>query len=83
MFGIPPRIDSSARPTDVPRVAEVLNGAVISLILLVLLSALYALWDGRQTAIREYEDRQTRLGILLAEDTARALHPRARCTGRT
>jgi signal transduction histidine kinase/DNA-binding NarL/FixJ family response regulator len=73
MSGIPATADTSSRPGSSPGVGRVLNGAVTGLILLVVLAALLALWDGRRTAIREYEDRQTRLGVLLGEDTARAL----------
>jgi signal transduction histidine kinase/DNA-binding response OmpR family regulator len=73
MFGIASRAERSARARDTSGIGRLLNGAVVSLILLVLLAALFALWDGRRSAIREYVDRQTRLGALLAEDAARAL----------
>src|ERR1700733_9938513 len=43
------------------------------LILLVLAATAFALWDGYQTTVREYQDRQARLGIVLAEQTERAL----------
>src|SRR3982074_720654 len=73
MDGTASRIEQSAGSEDAPVVGTVLNGTVICLILLVLSAAAFALWDGRRTAVREYEDRQTRLGIVLAEDTARGL----------
>jgi signal transduction histidine kinase/DNA-binding response OmpR family regulator len=51
----------------------VLSGAFTCLVLLVLVAALLAVWDGRQSAIRESEDRQARLGVAIAEQTARAM----------
>ena len=50
-----------------------LIGAFSCLILLVAAATTLAIWDGNRTAIRIYEDRQTRLGIVLAEQTGRAL----------
>jgi signal transduction histidine kinase/DNA-binding response OmpR family regulator len=65
--------EDSSRAGDPRGATQVLSGAFICLILLVLVAALLAVWDGRQAAIREYEDRQTRLGVVLAEQTARAM----------
>jgi signal transduction histidine kinase/DNA-binding response OmpR family regulator len=50
-----------------------LIGAFATLILLVLAFTVFAIWDGRRTTIREYQDRQVRLGIVLAEQAGRAL----------
>ena len=50
-----------------------LTGVFAGLILLVASATTLAVWDGRRTTIRMYEDRQTRLGIVLAEQTGRAL----------
>ncbi len=50
-----------------------LIGSFICLILLVLAATALAVWDGRRSAIREYEDREVRLGVILAEQASRAL----------
>src|ERR1700722_19440900 len=50
-----------------------LDKAFVCLILLVLAATALALWDGRRTTIHEYQDRQDRLGVVLAEETGRAL----------
>jgi signal transduction histidine kinase/DNA-binding response OmpR family regulator len=62
-----------SRAGDASGATQVLSGAFICLVLLVLVAALLAVWDGRQSAIRESEDRQTRLGVVVAEQTARAM----------
>ncbi|WP_158932971.1 ATP-binding protein [Acidisphaera sp. S103] len=50
-----------------------LTGAFTCLILLVLAATAFALWDGRRTTIHEYQDRQTRLGNVLAAQAERSL----------
>jgi signal transduction histidine kinase/CheY-like chemotaxis protein len=50
-----------------------LVGTFICLILLVLLATALAVWEGRQSAVHEYEDREVRLGIVLAEQAERAI----------
>ena len=50
-----------------------LIGAFTCLILLVLAATAFTLWDGRRTTIHEYQDRQVRLGNVLAEQTERSL----------
>jgi signal transduction histidine kinase/DNA-binding response OmpR family regulator len=73
MFGIPRTTENSLSAGEPSGAGRMLNGAFACLILLVLVSALLAVWDGRQWAIRDYEDRQTRLGVVLAEQAARAM----------
>jgi len=65
--------DLPAQPVKTASVSRALAGAFACLILLVTAATGLAVWDGRQTAIRTYEDRQTRLGLVLAEQTGRAL----------
>jgi signal transduction histidine kinase/DNA-binding response OmpR family regulator len=45
----------------------------VCLILMVLAATALAIWQGRRSAMHEYEDREVRLGIVLAEQTQRAL----------
>jgi signal transduction histidine kinase/DNA-binding response OmpR family regulator len=73
MLGTTPITEGSSHTRDHPGPARVLDGAFICLISLVLVAALLAVWDGRQAAIREYQDRQARLGMVIAEQTARAM----------
>jgi signal transduction histidine kinase/DNA-binding response OmpR family regulator len=73
MLATPSTTDGSNRALDSSGATRVLSGAFICLILLVSMAALLAVWDGWETAIRESEDRQTRLGVVLAEQTARAM----------
>jgi hypothetical protein len=54
-------------------VSRALARAFAGLILLVLAATGFALWDGRRTAIREYQGRQARLGIVLAERALQAV----------
>jgi signal transduction histidine kinase/DNA-binding NarL/FixJ family response regulator len=50
-----------------------LIGGFVCLIFLVLAATALALWDGRRTTIHEYQDRQVRLGNVVAEQAGRAL----------
>ena len=50
-----------------------LIGAFVCLILLVVAATAFALWEGRRTAIHEYQDRQVRLGNVLAAQVERSL----------
>jgi len=60
-------------PAATSGVSRALIGAFSCLILLVLAATALAIWEGRRTTVQGYEDRQARLGIILAEQTARAL----------
>ncbi len=71
MPGTASETEGSSRARGSSGVTQKLSGAFISLILLVLVAALLEVWDARQGAIREYEGRQTRLGVVIAEQTAR------------
>ncbi len=51
-----------------------LAGAFLGLMLLVVAGTALVLWDGRRAEVRAYEDRQTHLGIVLAEQVGRDLH---------
>jgi signal transduction histidine kinase/CheY-like chemotaxis protein/HPt (histidine-containing phosphotransfer) domain-containing protein len=50
-----------------------LTATFVCLILLVLAATALAMWEGRRSAIHEYEDREVRLGVVLAEQAQRAL----------
>jgi signal transduction histidine kinase/CheY-like chemotaxis protein/HPt (histidine-containing phosphotransfer) domain-containing protein len=50
-----------------------LVGTFVCLIVLVLAATALAVWEGRQSAVHEYEDREVRLGIVLAEQAERAI----------
>jgi signal transduction histidine kinase/DNA-binding response OmpR family regulator len=60
-------------PGQTAGASRALIGVFACLILLVAAATALAVWDGHRTAVRMYEDRQTRLGIVLAEQTGRAL----------
>ena len=62
-----------AAAADTGGATRVLSGAFACLVLLVLAAALLAVWDSRQSAIRDAEERQARLGVVIAEQTARAM----------
>lgn len=73
-------MSGTAYPSEKPTAAgqttgagRALVGAFACLILLVLAASTLAIWDGRGNAVHSYEDRQARLGIVLAEQTGRAL----------
>lgn len=73
-------MSGTTSPTDDPAVAGEAVGAgygpigsFVCVILLVLAAAALAVWDGRRGAIREYEDREVRLGVVLTEQASRAL----------
>jgi signal transduction histidine kinase/ActR/RegA family two-component response regulator len=74
MSGATADTDTPFRAADSPRVWRALNATVICLVLVVVLATAFTIWDGRRATIRQYEDRQTRLGVVLAEDMARSLH---------
>jgi signal transduction histidine kinase/DNA-binding response OmpR family regulator len=73
MEGTAPTIEQQPRTGPPPGASRLLGGSLICLILLVLVAAFLAAWDGRQTAVSDYQERQTRLGVVLAEQAARAL----------
>jgi len=50
-----------------------LTATFVCLILMVLAATVLALWEGRRSAVRAYEDREVRLGIVLAEQAQRSL----------
>jgi signal transduction histidine kinase/CheY-like chemotaxis protein/HPt (histidine-containing phosphotransfer) domain-containing protein len=51
-----------------------LTGAFTGMIVLVLMVAALIVWDGRQSTIRSYQERQARMGIVLAEQASRDFH---------
>jgi signal transduction histidine kinase/DNA-binding response OmpR family regulator len=65
--------DDSSRTGDASGATLTMSVVFICLILLVLVAALLAVWDARREALQEAEERQTRLGIVLAEQTGRAM----------
>ncbi len=71
---IAPEPVGSSRAGDSSGAIRVLSAASICLIFLVLAAALLAVWDARQDALHEADDRQTRLSGILAEQTTRAMH---------
>jgi signal transduction histidine kinase/DNA-binding NarL/FixJ family response regulator len=50
-----------------------LTGTFVCLVLLVIGATALATYEGRSSAIREYEDRETRLGLVLAEQIQRSI----------
>jgi uncharacterized iron-regulated membrane protein len=50
-----------------------LTGTFVCLILMVLAATAWAIWEGRRSAIREYEGREVRLGTVLADQARRTL----------
>ena len=64
--------DFTAAP-DTVRTGRALPLAFISIVLLVVAGTVLALWDGRRTAVRAYEDRQARLANVLAEQAGRVI----------
>ena len=73
MAGIAPTTENAFIPGKAALYRRALAGVFTALILLVAASTALAVWDGRRAAIHTYEDRQTRLGIVLAEQTGRAV----------
>lgn len=59
--------------TEPTRVGRPLLAAFAALILLVVATTAFAIWQGRQDQIQSYQDRESRLGLVLAEQAARAL----------
>jgi signal transduction histidine kinase/DNA-binding response OmpR family regulator len=51
-----------------------LTGVFLCMVTLVIGSTVLTLWDARKTAITAYQDRQVRLGSIVAEQTERLLH---------
>ena len=73
MSGTAPQTEDPPVAGETAGAGWALIGAFACLILLVLAATALALWDGRRTTIHEYQDRQARLGVVLAEETGRAL----------
>jgi signal transduction histidine kinase/DNA-binding NarL/FixJ family response regulator len=73
MSGTTPTTEDPAVAGETVGAGWALIGAFVCVILLVLAATALALWDGRQTTIHEYQDRQVRLGVILAEQAGRAL----------
>jgi signal transduction histidine kinase/DNA-binding NarL/FixJ family response regulator len=73
MLGTAPLPEESIVTGETAGARAALIRTFACLILLVLAATAFALWDGHRTTIREYQDRQVRLGIVLAEQTERAL----------
>jgi signal transduction histidine kinase/DNA-binding NarL/FixJ family response regulator len=55
-------------------VGRALIGAFSGMVALVLLAAGLAVWDGRQATIRTYQERESRVGTVLAEQASRDFH---------
>jgi hypothetical protein len=72
MFPIPPAIEDGNVAGHTVGAGRALTWTFACLILMVLAATALALWRGRGSAIREYEDREARLGMVLAEETQRA-----------
>src|ERR1700693_4477075 len=73
MSGTAPTTEDPTAKGETGGVGRALIEAFVCLILLVLAATALALWDGRRTTIHEYQDRQARLGVVLAEEAGRAL----------
>jgi signal transduction histidine kinase/DNA-binding NarL/FixJ family response regulator len=73
MSGNTPITENPAVARETVGAGWALIGAFVCLILLVLGATALALRDGRQTTIREYQDRQVRLGVTLAQQAQRDL----------
>jgi signal transduction histidine kinase/CheY-like chemotaxis protein len=73
MSGTAPITEDAAVAGEAVGAGRALDAAFACLVLLVLATTALALWDGRRTTIHEYQDREARLGVVLAEETERAL----------
>ncbi|MEA2739384.1 MAG: two-component system, sensor histidine kinase [Acetobacteraceae bacterium] len=73
MFAIPPAAEDRNVAGQTVVAGRALVGTCVCLILLVLAATGLTIWEGRQGAIHEYEDRESRLGSILAEQAERAL----------
>src|SRR5258708_1767663 len=76
MVALRPATDEQAVPSQTPSqtsgAERVLIGTFVCLILMVFAAAASAIWEGRRSAIHEFQDREVRLGLILAEQAQRA-----------
>ncbi|MEA2729597.1 MAG: two-component system, sensor histidine kinase [Acetobacteraceae bacterium] len=73
MFAVPPATNDKISAGQTLGAGRLLIGTFLCLILMLLAATASALWEGRRGAIHEFQDRETRLGIVLAEQTQRTL----------
>jgi signal transduction histidine kinase/DNA-binding NarL/FixJ family response regulator len=73
MSGSPSTIEDRNFTGQTLGAGRALTATFVCLILMVLAATALAMWEGRRSAIHEFEDREQRLGSVLSDEAHRAL----------
>ncbi|HEY0182019.1 MAG TPA: ATP-binding protein [Rhodopila sp.] len=73
MFGISATAKHRTDPGQPVGAGRALTWTFACLVLMVLVATAAAIWEGRRSTLHEYQDREVRLGIVLAEQAQRAM----------